>query len=121
MALINCSECGYEFSDKADACPKCGCPNTPGGMTPITPPETKARTKRGMGPLKIVLLVLVAIPLLPLSVMVVTALLQALNNLLWQLSYVLPSWLVGPIALIVPALSLMMGVWLLTKLLRQGR
>ena len=27
MALINCSECGYEFSDKAPACPKCGCPN----------------------------------------------------------------------------------------------
>ena len=38
MALFNCSECGYEFSDKADACPKCGCPNTPGGMTPIGPP-----------------------------------------------------------------------------------
>lgn len=42
MALINCSECGKEYSDKAPACPNCGCPTTPGGMTPVsTPPETK--------------------------------------------------------------------------------
>ena len=46
MALINCSECGYEFSDKAPACPKCGCPNTPGGMTAITPPDAKSPTRR---------------------------------------------------------------------------
>ena len=26
MALIICSECGKEFSDKASACPNCGCP-----------------------------------------------------------------------------------------------
>ena len=26
MALIICSECGKEFSDKAAACPNCGCP-----------------------------------------------------------------------------------------------
>ncbi len=26
MALISCSECGNEVSDKAAACPKCGCP-----------------------------------------------------------------------------------------------
>ena len=26
MALIICSECGKEFSDKAPACPSCGCP-----------------------------------------------------------------------------------------------
>lgn len=26
MALIKCSECGKEFSDKAQACPNCGCP-----------------------------------------------------------------------------------------------
>lgn len=24
MALIKCSECGNEISDKADTCPKCG-------------------------------------------------------------------------------------------------
>ncbi len=26
MALINCTECGNEVSDKASACPKCGAP-----------------------------------------------------------------------------------------------
>lgn len=26
MALINCPECGKEISDKASACPNCGCP-----------------------------------------------------------------------------------------------
>lgn len=26
MALITCTECGKEFSDKAPACPNCGCP-----------------------------------------------------------------------------------------------
>lgn len=26
MALINCPECGKEISDKASACPHCGCP-----------------------------------------------------------------------------------------------
>ena len=27
MALINCSECGTQMSDKAQTCPKCGAPN----------------------------------------------------------------------------------------------
>jgi DNA-directed RNA polymerase subunit RPC12/RpoP len=26
MALINCAECSKEISDKAEACPHCGCP-----------------------------------------------------------------------------------------------
>ena len=26
MALIKCSECGKEISDKANNCPNCGCP-----------------------------------------------------------------------------------------------
>lgn len=26
MALIKCSECGTEVSDRADKCPKCACP-----------------------------------------------------------------------------------------------
>lgn len=26
MALIKCKECGKEISDKATACPHCGCP-----------------------------------------------------------------------------------------------
>lgn len=28
MALIKCAECGKEFSDKATACPNCGCPTS---------------------------------------------------------------------------------------------
>lgn len=28
MALIRCNECGKEFSDKAAACPNCGCPTS---------------------------------------------------------------------------------------------
>lgn len=28
MAIILCTECGKEFSDKAEACPFCGCPTT---------------------------------------------------------------------------------------------
>lgn len=28
MALIICTECGKEFSDKATACPNCGCPTS---------------------------------------------------------------------------------------------
>ena len=27
MALIKCSECGKEISDRAITCPNCGCPN----------------------------------------------------------------------------------------------
>lgn len=28
MALIKCPECGKQFSDKAPACPNCGCPTS---------------------------------------------------------------------------------------------
>ncbi|MFM9041857.1 MAG: DUF697 domain-containing protein [Vulcanococcus sp.] len=35
-----------------------------------------------------------------LLLVVITAVLQAINNLLWQLSYLLPSWLVGPVTLL---------------------
>ena len=30
MALIECTECGKNFSDKAPACPGCGCPTNSG-------------------------------------------------------------------------------------------
>lgn len=33
MALIRCSECGKEVSDKANKCPNCGCPISTGNMT----------------------------------------------------------------------------------------
>lgn len=34
--LIKCEDCGHEMSDKAKACPNCGCPN----------PKMKERTSK---------------------------------------------------------------------------
>lgn len=34
MALIKCTECGKEFSDKASACPNCGCPTSEMNINP---------------------------------------------------------------------------------------
>ncbi|MEQ2518766.1 MULTISPECIES: hypothetical protein [Bacteroides] len=31
MALVKCRQCGHDMSDKAECCPKCGCPVTPKG------------------------------------------------------------------------------------------
>lgn len=36
MALINCSECGKEVSDKALSCPNCGNPITPTDLSAST-------------------------------------------------------------------------------------
>lgn len=36
MALVNCIECGREISDKASACPHCGCP-VEAAKAPIDP------------------------------------------------------------------------------------
>ena len=41
MALIKCPECGREISDKATACPGCGCPVVP-APEPEAPPEQLA-------------------------------------------------------------------------------
>lgn len=44
MALIKCSECGKEISDKAAACPNCGCPlaeMSAGGVVKIKLPRTE--------------------------------------------------------------------------------
>ncbi|MEY3750144.1 MAG: hypothetical protein RLZZ186_563 [Cyanobacteriota bacterium] len=49
-----------------------------------------------------------------LVLVVVTATLQAINNLIWQLSYLLPAWLVGPVMLLLfggAALLLARLVW----------
>nr|DAO72309.1 MAG TPA: Thaumarchaeal output domain 1 [Caudoviricetes sp.] len=43
MALITCTECGKEFSDKAAACPNCGCP------TEYVIQETKEKQKSESG------------------------------------------------------------------------
>lgn len=34
MAMVNCSECGKEISDKAAACPHCGAPTAPKNTDP---------------------------------------------------------------------------------------
>ena len=39
MALINCSECGHQVSDKANSCPNCGCP-IEAQLPPPLPGET---------------------------------------------------------------------------------
>lgn len=46
MALIKCVECSAEVSDKAAACPKCGCPNASAATwaeTPCIPPPTQGK------------------------------------------------------------------------------
>ncbi len=44
MALIKCSECGKEVSDKATACPNCGAP----------PSSGLARQRRDNAPVRVV-------------------------------------------------------------------
>ncbi len=61
MALIKCPECGKEISDKASACPNCGCPvsvipfqtlpsevDIPGNTAPVT-----FRASKKVGPIQI--------------------------------------------------------------------
>lgn len=40
MALIFCSECGHQVSDKASACPNCGAPISVSAPVPPVPPAT---------------------------------------------------------------------------------
>ena len=44
MALIKCSECGKEISDKAAFCPHCGCPVAQTAATPNNSPQTNTPT-----------------------------------------------------------------------------
>ena len=58
MALIKCSECGREISDKALACPNCGCPI----RVADNADETQPKSARKVKPLTIIIpaIVLVA-------------------------------------------------------------
>ena len=40
MALIKCPECGREVSDRAQACPQCGCPIA---AVPVSTPQLQSR------------------------------------------------------------------------------
>ena len=44
MALIKCEECGKEFSDKADICPNCGCPNSQKSKVNVVIEKEKGKT-----------------------------------------------------------------------------
>jgi hypothetical protein len=46
MALIKCSECGKEVSDKATACPNCGAPPASEGRTRQHRDNTPVRVVR---------------------------------------------------------------------------
>ena len=48
MALIKCEECGHMVSDRAEACPKCGCPVSTSAMsgTRGTTPPPMLRQKK---------------------------------------------------------------------------
>ena len=66
MALINCSECGKEVSDKASTCPNCGAPIA--GKQEISfDPKSHARVTRtgakweGIGTILLVLGIVLAI------------------------------------------------------------
>ena len=104
MALINCSECGYEFSDQADACSKCGCPNAPGGMTPIGPPPEPDK-KSGRGRLsktqKIVLTVVLSTVFVPVIFIAPIFCKGVIINLLRQLISGIPAALLEPLAMAV--------------------
>lgn len=39
MALIDCPECSRQISDKAAACPHCGCPAKAAQPEPVKPPS----------------------------------------------------------------------------------
>lgn len=50
MALIKCTECGKEISDKAITCPNCGCPVNPVNAAtdnPVPTPSAKKTKRRG--------------------------------------------------------------------------
>jgi len=52
MALVNCEECGSQVSDRAAACPKCGCPigskAEPEEHEPVEIEQTGKNYKLGM-------------------------------------------------------------------------
>ena len=104
MALINCSECGYEFSDQADACSKCGCTIAPGGMTPIGPPPEPDK-KSGRGRLsktqKIVLTVVLSTVFVPVIFIAPIFCKGVIINLFRQLMSGIPAALLEPLAMAV--------------------
>lgn len=46
MALIKCSECGKEISNKAASCPNCGCPVSVASENPSSPVQPKQQKEK---------------------------------------------------------------------------
>lgn len=61
MALIKCEECGKEFSDKADICPNCGCPNSQKAKVNVVIEKEKGTWSTGKLVIGIISMVLFAI------------------------------------------------------------
>lgn len=62
MALIKCSECGSDVSEKASACPKCGCPID--AIKEIIVNQKKKKTKniiKGVATFAVLALIIIAI------------------------------------------------------------
>lgn len=52
MALIKCSECGKEISDKASTCPNCGCPVIPASTDPAPTYQSSANNLGSPAPVQ---------------------------------------------------------------------
>jgi len=52
MALINCSECGAQVSDKAEACPHCGAPIEKTASSRVRRPDVISNTPPEVSPAK---------------------------------------------------------------------
>lgn len=49
MAMIKCPECGKEVSDKASACPNCGCPIAPAQQVQTEPQKIRYKMCKQCG------------------------------------------------------------------------
>ena len=58
MSLIICSECGKEYSDRANACPNCACPNPLAESLKSFAGETATKPKRTLRPIITTIIIL---------------------------------------------------------------
>ncbi len=70
MALINCSDCAADVSDKAAACPKCGAP-VEGNKSVTAPSIIKIRSVLGVIALGLGLSVAAFSTIMPLNVSII--------------------------------------------------
>lgn len=73
MALIKCIECGKEISDKATACPNCGCPVSSVKEEKTIPVQSKQKEHHKHRPRKAKVLLIVAVALVAVLVAVIVS------------------------------------------------